>query len=426
MEFFLNYICLPIVVLAIVVFVHEMGHFAMARYFGISTPVFSVGFGREIFGYTDKRGTRWKLSAFPLGGYVSIDGRDTDPLYQRAWIAAAGPLANFIFAIFVMFWIPIFMGAPKTPPLVVALSTTGGAYAAGVQPGDRVIRLGGHDLPYYSEEIGSYVQNAEGNLIDATIIRNGQRHELSIVVRETEETDDFGEADRPKRMGIIFAGHNFKLSAINEVNGINTEGNIALARAELIKNFGKKITINFGKGTDRDSLYTFIDPTLNKDLQIEGSPKFSSLILWDNRDVEYMPVGVGEGLLSALDLTYQVCKKTLGVIYQIISGKKDTGDLGGVVAISSMTGEVAEQAKTVGLYYLFRFVAILSVNIGFINLLPLPLLDGGHLMFYGIEAIRGRPPSLKVKAYVYAAGIMFIILLSLTVTIRDILEKMAE
>jgi regulator of sigma E protease len=424
-EFLINYILLPVFILAVVIFVHELGHFLIARYYKIPTPVFSVGFGREIIGFTDKSGTRWKLSIFPLGGYVSVNSTDKDPLYQRTLIAIGGPLANFVFAIIAMILVSMTYGSPKTPPYVAALSLKGGAYEAGMLPMDKILKLDDRDIPYYMEDIKDIIKNAKGDFVSADILRNGQKMTLSIPVKDMSKTGDFGEDYQQRMMGVTFVGQNLKLNAVNSVAGVDTLGNVSLARSEIIKNFGKNIVINFGKGKDLENFFIHIDPTLNKGLLDEHDTKYSALILWDNSKVDFIPIPLTEATKDSLDLAYQASKKTLGVLYQIIVGKKDTGDLGGVVAISSMTGEVAEQSKLIGFYYMFKFIAVLSVNIGFINLLPLPMFDGGHLMFYAIEAMRGRPPSLKVKGYVYGVSIMFILILSLMVGYRDIMDRIS-
>ncbi len=422
-EFTVNYIFLPILILTIVIFVHELGHFLTARYYKIPTPVFSVGFGRELIGYTDKSGTRWKFSIFPLGGYVAVDSTDKDPLYQRVLITFGGPFANFIFAVIVIILVSMTYGSPKTPPFVAALSTHGGAYAAGMLPMDKILALDGQDISYDMDEIKDIIKNAKGDFVVANVLRDGQKLTLSVPVKNTKKTGDFGEDTQQRMIGVIFVGQNLKLRAVNNVAGVDTQGNVDLARLELIRNFGKRIVINFGKDKDREDFLVYIDPERNQGMLDEQSKQYATLVLWDPSETSFMKMHITEAVRDSLQLLYDACKKTVGVFYQIIVGKKDTGDLGGVVAISSMTGETAEQAKYAGLYYVFRLIAVLSINIGFINLLPLPMFDGGHLTFYAIEALRGRPPSLTVKGYVYGVGIMFIVFLVLMVGYRDIMER---
>lgn len=425
-EFTINYILIPIVVLGIVIFFHELGHFLMARYYKISAPVFSVGFGREIAGFTDKHGTRWKLSIFPLGGYVSVDIKEKDAIYKRSLVAFAGPLANFILAVFLMIVAVNISGAPKTPTKVVAVSTVGGAYKAGILPGDKIISLDDHELTDYSDKIGDMVRNAKNDHIKAVVLRDNKQLTFSVPVRDSQITGDFGEDKNKRLMGVVFAGLNLSIKGLNKVGDVNTEHDTDLARAELIKHFGKNIVIDFGQGKDRQSFLTHVDPTLNQGLLDKDHPKYSTFRLWDEKSVTFKPIPFLESVGDAFDLLYQACKKTLGVLYQIIVGKKGTDDLGGVVQLSSMTGDVAAQAQSVSWYYMVRLIAILSINIGFMNLLPLPMLDGGHLMLHAVEKVRGRPLTPTIKGYVYGVGIMFILILSIIVTVRDIMDKMGS
>jgi len=426
LEFISHYIFLPLFILAIIIFIHEIGHFCVARYFKIFTPVFSVGFGKEIIGYSDKHGTRWKLCWFPLGGYVSVNSQDSDPLYQRTFIALGGPVANFLLAILIMIVLGVGYGYPSTPSTIVALNTKAGAYAAGMQPLDKIISLDGQKIPYHMDNIKEIIENSKNEKVIALINRNGKEIFLSIDVRSFPKDDDFGTQKQHKMMGVVFAGQNWKLRAINSVDGVETEGQVDKVREELIKNFGKYIIINFGLGADRAYFYTFVDADLNKGLRDPQSKNYASFILWDQGKTEYRPITFFESLKESIKLVYEACRKTLGVFYQIVVGKKDTGDLGGVIAISNMTGEVADDSKEIGLYFVFKFVALLSISIGFINLFPFPLLDGGHLMFYAMEAVRGKPPSLRVKGYIYGVGIMFLLILYVMVAYRDIVDRLAS
>jgi regulator of sigma E protease len=424
-DFVINYIFMPIFVLALVIFVHEMGHFLMARYFKIKTPVFSVGFGREIWGKTDKNGTRWKLSIFPLGGYVTVASQDSDPLYQRTLIAFAGPLANFVLCIVLLFLLSVVYGAPKTPPVIVGLNIHAGAFEAGMLPLDKVLLIDGKTIPNTMESIKEIIYGAKSDKVDVLILRDGQEKTLSIQVRELKKTDDFGEAYKQKMLGVVFAGQNLKVSAINSVEGVNTEDNPSLARVEMLKHLDKNIVINFGEGNEREDFLVHINSSLNKGWLDENSKTFPTLVLWDSNKTEFASVPILESIKESFVTTYKACRATLGVLYQIIVGKKDSGDLGGVVAISTMTGETVENTEQSGLFFVIKLIALLSVNIGFLNLMPIPMLDGGHILLYAIEAILKRPPSLKFKGYVYGVSIMGLLFLMVMVTYRDILEKLA-
>jgi regulator of sigma E protease len=423
-EFIVNYIFMPILVLGIVIFVHEMGHFLMARYFKFSIPIFSIGFGKEIWGVTDKNGTRWKFSVFPLGGYVSISDIDSYPLIQRTWVAFAGPLANFIFGILIIFFCSFFYGAPKTPPVIVGLNIDAGAYQSGMLPLDEVISIDGKEIPHSMDSIKDIIYAAKSDIIDVRVIRNGIEAIHQIQIRELNKTDEFGTVYKQKMMGVIFAGQNLKLQGINSVAGVITKGNIELTRAELLNHLDKNIVLNFGEGDESEDFLFNISSELNKGWLNKDSNRYSTLVLWDEQKIEFNPVQIVDSAKEAIELTYLACKSTLGVIYQIIVGKKDTGELGGVIAISNMTAETVEESDKTGAYYILRLLALLSINIGFLNLFPVPLLDGGRIMMYGIEGVLRRPPSLRFKGYVYGASIMFIIFLMLMVTYRDITERL--
>lgn len=426
MDMIVYYIVMLVLVLAIVIFVHEMGHFAMAKYFRVPTPVFSVGFGREIIGFTDRWGTRWKVSLFPVGGYVSIAGNETDPLLQRAWIAVAGPLGNFVFAILLMMGAYLYFGTPATPATVVGINITGGAFEAGIQPNDKLITLGNQPVPRDIDEIKRFMEAVNSPYLDVMIERQGQRSHVQVPVRPMNKTDDFGGKYQQKMLGVVFAGQNLKLSAIHRVAGVDTDAKVTRVRDELIRNFGKTVVINFGKGDDREDYVVHVDANLNKGLLNPSSTDYTKLVLWDDWLVEFDRMTLGRIVRDSFDIVYQGCKKTLGVIYQIVVGKKNSDDLGGVVAISTMTGDISQKIDQTGFFYFLKFIAVLSVNIGFINLLPLPMLDGGHLVFHAMEAVRGEPPSPKVRGYIYGIGIMFIIFVSLMVNFHDIVEKLSH
>lgn len=423
LDSFIAYICAPILVLAIVIFVHELGHYLMARVFRVPAPVFSVGFGREVFGFMDRRGTRWKFSIFPFGGYVKIDESYDRPLYQRVWIVLGGPLSNFIFSFVLMVAVFMLMGAPAVTPVAAGVNIKGGAYAAGVRPGDRIISLEGHFIPKDMDDIKSFVTSSPKEVLRAVLQRDGQEMVVDIPILQLKETNDFGDDKPHRKLGILFAGQSMKLKAINRVADVDTEGNVDRAREEILRHIGKDVVINFGLSGVKDDLLIRIDADLNKGLYDPESSKFTTLVLWDDRDTEFYRLPFSKAVIHSGDLLYKAIKKTFGVLYQMVVGKKDTGDLGGVVAISSMTGEVTENASVVGPFFIFKFLAILSASIGFLNLLPFPMLDGGHLLFHGIEKITGVPPSLKIKGYFYGFGVVFIVLIVIMVNYHDIVEK---
>ncbi|MBL8641945.1 MAG: RIP metalloprotease RseP [Alphaproteobacteria bacterium] len=422
-EILLHYILSPILVLGVVIFVHEIGHFCIARYFGVPTPLFSIGFGPEICGRTDRYGTRWRLSLFPVGGYVSIQEKETDPLTQRVLIASAGPLANFLFSIVLMILVYAWFGAPSTPGTIVAVNINAGAFEAGIRPNDKLLSLDGKPLPHHMKEITDLINQSDSHFLSAVVDREGALLKIKIPLREIDKRNDFGQKYQKKMLGVVFAGQNLKISAIHQVNKMNTDGKEDLVRAELIRHFGKTVIINFGKGEEREDFLVYVDKNLNTGFLDPDSRFYSSLVLWDQRKSDFDSLSVGQILYQSFNIVYEGCKKTLGVLYQILVGQKKSDELGGIVSISTMAADVSQRIQDVGFFYFFKLIALLSVNIGLINLLPLPMLDGGHLAFYAVEGIRGKPPSPKVKGYIYGVGIMFIIFISVLVNFQDILKE---
>jgi regulator of sigma E protease len=422
LEFLLNFILMPLFVLGIIIFVHEMGHYTVARLYKFPIPVFSIGFGKEIFGITDQHGTRWKLSIFPLGGYVSITSLDNFPLYQRSQVALAGPAANFIFGLILMILVGFIMGAPTTPPYVVSVNTHGGAYEAGILPRDKVISLDGQSIPYHMDKIREVIEASEDGTVDVEVLRNDQKINYTVSVRQFDRTGDYGGTYKKKMLGVVFAGSNLKISAIKKVGDIDTQNNIDLARQELIKNFDRQVVINFGKGDDREDFLVFVDSSMNTGLLDSSSQDYETLVMWDEKFRSFRPQGLIESVKEAVTLFYDSFNVTFGSIYQIIIGKKTADDLGGVVHISNMTGDISEQVPEIGPYYLFRLIVVLSFSIGLINLLPFPVLDGGHILFHAIEKVRGKPPSLTTQGYIYGVSIVFLIFVMLIVGYRDLVQ----
>jgi regulator of sigma E protease len=351
-----------LVILTILVFVHEMGHFLVARRNGVRVEVFSIGFGREIFGWTDRAQTRWKFGLIPLGGYVKMFGDanaasqpDGDmgllspeeravafpcqSLRARFWIVAAGPLANFIFAIVLLAGLFGTVGQPFTPPVVGDVVPGSAAEAAGILPGDRILDLGGSAVERF-EDVQRIVRPRAGEALTIGILRDGQRLVLTVAPRASEQTDSFGTRHRIGLLGISRSGVE----------------------------------------------YTRHDPLT---------------ALW-----------------RAVRETWDLTVGTLDAVGQIISGRRSAEELGGPIRIAQMSGTVAES----GLVPVIWFMAVLSINLGLINLFPIPMLDGGHLLFYAIEAIRGRPLGERAQEYGFRIGLAIVFSLMLFVTFNDLVN----
>jgi regulator of sigma E protease len=357
-----------LVALTVVVFVHEFGHFFFARRYGVRCESFSIGFGPELFGYTDRLGTRWKFSLIPLGGYVRMFGEadamhavegggEPDagaptpedraaslkykPVGQRAAIVFAGPAINFLFAIAVFFAIFLVLGRPVVDPVVGGVVEDSPAAAAGLKPGDRIAAIDGTPIARFGD-IQHLVQLGYGAPMTLTVQRDGQELSLPVTPRIVERKDAFGNLQKTAMLGISASGETVTVERL----------------------------------------------------------------------------GPGAALGAAVTQTYEVVQGTVVAVGQMISGRRGTEDLGGPIRIAKYSG----QAAKTGLAGFVLFVAILSINLGLINLFPVPLLDGGHLLFYAIEAVRGRPLSERAQEWGMRIGLALVGALMVFVTWNDIVQ----
>jgi regulator of sigma E protease len=350
------------IVLTVLVFVHEFGHYIVARWNGVRIEVFSIGFGPEIFGWNDRAGTRWKFSAIPLGGYVKMFG-DADPasmpsadvhemtpeeravafhhkrLGQRAAVVAAGPAANFIFAIVVLAGLFATVGQPFTPADVGQVQPNSAAEKGGIKPGDAIVAIDGQSIERF-EDVQQAVRLNAGAAMQIVVRRDGQEMTLSVTPQMQEMTDRFGNVHR---MGLLGIGRS---------------------------------------GVD----YVRRDPVT---------------AVW-----------------RATAETWNLSTGTLKAVWQMIIGARTTDELGGPLRIAQMSGEVAQG----GVVSLVWFMAVLSVNLGLINLFPIPVLDGGHLLFYAAEAIRGRPLGQKAQEYGFRLGLALVMTLMVFATWNDLVH----
>ncbi len=352
-------------VLTIIVFIHEMGHFLVARWNKVKVDAFAIGFGPELAGFYDKRGTRWKLCAIPLGGYVKFFG-DEDPtskpdheklermsaderegafehkaLWRRASIVAAGPAANFILTIVIYTGLFMMNDTIRIAPVVGELVEGSAAVEAGFQPGDRVLTINGDPVVSF-EDISDVTMFNSGEPIAFTVERNGETLDIVAEPRMTDLTDQFGNAYRVARVGI----------------------------------------------TSR------------------SAPE----------DLSTYTLGPVDAVVKAGERTWLVVKGTLIFIKELILGRQDAKELRGPIGI----GQVTSQVATLGIAQLLSLAAVISVSIGLLNLFPIPMLDGGHLLFYAIEAVRGRAMSPRSMDIAYKIGLACVLGLMLFATTNDI------
>lgn len=342
------------------IFLHELGHYLAARWFGVKAETFSIGFGRRIAGWRDKRGTDWQVGWLPLGGYVKFAGDmnpasvpdqawlqlppeernqtfQAKPLWQRAIIVAAGPVANFLVAIAIFMAVLAAVGESRTPPVIAEVVAGSAAARAGLQPGDRIVRIGDTQVSRF-EDIRGFVALRPGETLALTVRRDNREIGLTAVPTAVVESDRFGNEARIGRLGIV------------------------PGRPELVK------------------LSAF---------ELPG---------------------------AALRNTGQSVVMMVVTLRQLVLGQRAASEMAGPVRMAKISGEIA----TLGITSFVLFVAFVSINLGFINLLPIPMLDGGHLAMYAIEAVRRKPLGPQATEWAFRSGLMLVLALMLFVTINDI------
>ncbi|MFN3726968.1 MAG: RIP metalloprotease RseP [Allosphingosinicella sp.] len=350
-------------VLGPLVFIHEMGHYLAGRMFGVRAETFSIGFGKELFGWTDKLGTRWKVAALPLGGYVKFKGDmnpastpsdewlalpaeernqtfQAKPVWQRFIIVAAGPFTNFAFAIVAFMAIFAINGYPTAAATVGSLIPNSPAASSGLRPGDEIVAINGSGVDTFAD-LSSYVSLRPNTVMELTVVRDGQ--EMTVTMTSADETveDEFGNSARIGRLGIA--------------PGVGA----SLERLPPHKLLGAAVDRTIGT-------------------------------------VESMVVALG----------------------QVVTGTRSVKELGGPLKIAEVSGQQA----SLGWLPFFWLMTVVSINLGFINLLPIPLLDGGHLLFYLIEGVRRKPLGPAAQEWAFRTGLMVLLALMIFITFNDLVS----
>ena len=352
-------------VLSIIVFFHELGHFLVARWCGVRVLTFSVGFGPEIFGFDDRRGTRWKFAAIPLGGYVKFFGDDNaasvpdqdaistmteaekrDSFFyktvgQRAAVVVAGPAANFLLAIVIFTGVFALFGKQVTTPRVDSVQPASAAAEAGFQPGDVIVSIDGRRIESFTD-MQRIVSGSAGQRLTVVVERGGVPATLQATPATREVKDSFGNVSRIGVLGI---------------------------------------TRSMAPG-----------------------------------DVRTETVGPLTALGMGVEQTWFVVDQTMTYLYKVVVGRESADQLGGPIRIAQVSGQMA----SLGILPILHLAAVLSVSIGLLNLFPIPLLDGGHLLFYAIEAVRGRPLSERAQEMGFRIGLALVLFLMVFATYNDI------
>lgn len=433
-----------LLVLSILVFVHEWGHYIVARMCGVKVDTFSIGFGKELFGFNDKNGTRWKFSLIPLGGFVKMFG-DTDPasaghsdkvgdhtmdeaerkgaffakpVWQRALIVFAGPAVNFIFAIILLSGLYMTSGQQVTPPTASAVVKGSAAYEAGFQPHDRVVAIDGSPI-YRFEDIRQKVMIALDTPMVFTVERGGRQMDLTATPEREIFSDRFGFQHSRGVLGLIGAANGFAVKNVIEVDGKPVD-NIDKAMAALKNNMNRTTEVTF-KGVEAEKNSVLIVHPLrdmNSTLGQTEEVQDQTIVISDQLDNEAIVRPPVEAVVFAVKETKAITLGTLKALGQIITGTRSAKELGGLIRIGAMAGDMAQA----GVIAIIMFTALLSINLGLINLFPIPVLDGGHLVFYALEAVRGSPVPEKAQEYAFRVGFTLLIGLMVFANLSDILQ----
>ena len=362
----LSYILPFIALIVVVVFIHEYGHYYFAKRYGVGVTDFSIGFGKEMFGWNDKSGTRWKVCVIPLGGYVKFFGdrnvysqadndkiikeyskEDQDklfvlkPLYQRALIVFGGPLANFLLAILIFFSVYTFAGKDFTPAVINEVQKDSPAMVAGLKDNDVVVSIDGNEVTSIMD-VSKYIMMSTDEFINFTVNRFDQDLTFRVKPNIVEGEDNLGNKISKRMVGIKLGAYN------NEVN--------------------------------------------------------------------HVKLGPTKALFYAVNEVYYVSTSSLKYIGSMLTGNADTSQLGGPIRIAKISGQVAE----FGILPFISLMAYISISLGLINLFPIPMLDGGHLMFYGIEKVLGRPLSQKTQEGFFRIGMFLLLSLMFFTTFNDL------
>ena len=347
-------------VLGPLVLVHELGHYLVGRWFGVKAEAFSIGFGKELAGWTDRRGTRWKLSALPLGGYVQFAGDmnaasmpDTSsdltpeerartfqvkPLYQRALIVLAGPLTNLLCAVAIFTAFNMAYGRVVAEPVISAFTQSSPAAAAGLKPGDRILAVNGDAIDSF-EELRENVLPFPGREVALRVERDGREFDTPVRIATHIDRDRFGNESR---IGLI---------------GITSQR-----------------------------------------LRVD-------------------PMGPMEAVARGFDQSWGIVRMMVTGIAQIFTGERSVKELGGPIKIAKYSGE----QFSLGWAEYAWFIALISINLAFINFLPIPGLDGGHLVMYAAEAVRRKPLGMRSQEWAFRTGMALVLALMLFVTVNDLM-----
>lgn len=440
-------------VLSAVVFFHELGHFLAARWCGVTVTTFSIGFGRELWGMTDRHGTRWRIAALPLGGYVkflddenaaSAGARDLSklspearagsfhdkPVWQRAIVVAAGPFANFLLAAVIYSAVNLTVGVRTLSATVDEVVPGLPAAEAGIKPGDLITEINGWSIEGL-DDVVRIVGTSAGRPLDIEVERNGERRTFEVTPAVKEQRDDLGVTIKlgdigirrriPARVGEVLADMPAQKAGFRVGDVIKTiDGKPINSFEDVVDAVGGSAGKLLRVAVERDGSTVELDVTpmkaKQKDQNGETVERGRIGIAPARPDPHW--VGPIEAVRLGLRETWASLSQTVSGITDIITQRQSADQVGGPILMAEVTARVVE----LGIEPLLRWTALISANIGLLNLLPIPVLDGGHLLYYAIEAIRRRPLSRRVQEIGFQIGMALVLMLVVFVNLNDLLR----
>jgi regulator of sigma E protease len=436
-----------ILVLSVLVFVHEWGHYIVARMCGVQVETFSIGFGKELLGINDKNGTRWKISLIPLGGYVKLYG-DVDPasagysddvkeegevvrpmteaerkqaffaqsVWKRAAIVFAGPLINYIFAFIVLALLFTFNGQPITPPTAAAVIIDSSADKNGFLPHDEIISIDGNKISTF-EDIRREMMIALDLKKHFVVRRNGELIDIHAAPEKDIQEDRFGFKHSRGLLGLISPRHAVKLDTIKSIDG-KSFSDLEQIQKTIEKKMGTVMVLQIESGESKQLLRVKPLREFNVSYDDPESADYGVLYLANTQANQFVKHTFPVAAVQALEQCWVITRGTLEALGQMVTGTRSATELGGVIRIGALAGDMAQQ----GLIAFIMFAALLSINLGLINLFPIPMLDGGHLVFYAFEAAAGRPVPERIQEYAFRLGLVFLVGIMVFANLNDLIQ----
>ena len=460
-----------VVIISVIVFIHEFGHFLVARMCGVKIDEFAIGFGRELIGFTDKNGTRWKICPIPFGGYVKMFGDKNGAsipddellaqmsveekkisflgktVWQRMAIVVAGPVANFLLTIFIFTFLFRINGLNTVLPIVDVIAENSAAAESGLKKGDRILAIDGKEI-FSFDDIREVVTRSSGKELGLRVLRSdselsGPRNECGLTQKESSSvtpkesssvTPKESSSVTQKKSSSVIQKEN-SLVTPNESSSVTQKESSSVTPKESSSVTQKKsssvtqkenslVTPNeslsprtrCGVGAGEEVIELLVTPKIQTTQNFFGEEVRVGMLGISASESTHEDLNLGQSFLAANKETYKISIAVFKAIGELITGQRSVDELSGPIKMAKYSGKTVEMGAIAVLW----FAAMISLNLGVMNLLPIPVLDGGHLFFYLIEAIRGKPLAQKTQQVSFKFGLSLVLALMLFTTFNDV------